>query len=140
VEDAIEGASRVVSSDEKIFEGEPVSEFTLNKLDASREEIAPSMAQVVKNERLMSLLGKKSRNRCTNVPSTPSNQYPHKKDCPFVNTLCTLEVYYNRLWPEGQVAFGREFPKYVARSRNMHCNSLFLPVLKYFRHAVLKRG
>jgi hypothetical protein len=110
VEDTIEGASRIVSGDEEIFEGEPVSEFALNKLDSYREQIAPAVAQVVKNEGLMSLFGKKSRNGCTNVPSTTSNQYPHKKDCPFVNTLCTLEVYYNRVWPEGQVAFGRELP------------------------------
>ena len=61
----------------------PVGQLTFDKFNARRQQIAPAVAQIVKNNCLMSLFGKQSRNCTTDIPGTAGNQYLHKKDCPF---------------------------------------------------------
>ena len=91
VEDAVERSSHIVGCDKEVFKREPVSDFALHKLDTWGEQVAPAMAQIVKNHRLVSLFGKQSRNCPANVSGAAGNQYLHKKDCPFLNGLGTLE-------------------------------------------------
>jgi hypothetical protein len=88
----------------------------------------------------VSLFGKQSRNSTANVTCTPGNQYPHKNDCPFLSSFGTLEVYYNRAWPEGQVASGQMTPGLATASPKTMCSALILPDTHNFRHTVLKRG
>jgi hypothetical protein len=57
-----------------------------------------------------------------------------------LNSFGTLEVYYNRAWLEGQEVSGQETLGLAVRSPDMFCNFLILPVVKYFRHAILERG
>ncbi len=130
------GRPRFVGLDEKVFKAEPVRQFALHKVDAGREQVAPAMAQIVENHSLVSLFGKQARNSATDVPGTAGNQYLHKKDCPFVNSFGTLEVYYNRAWLEGQEASGQAIPGRAARPTDMFCSSLILPVMEHFRHAI----
>jgi hypothetical protein len=52
------------------------------------------VGQIVKNDRRMPLFGKQSRHCTTYVPGTSSNQYFHKKDCPFLSNFGNLRVYY----------------------------------------------
>lgn len=96
MEDSVEGLACVARQNEKVFKGGPVSEFSLDEIDAWREQVAPAVAKIVKNESLMSFFYKQTRYGTTDVPCATSNQYLHKKYCPFVNSFDTLEVYYNR--------------------------------------------
>jgi hypothetical protein len=59
VEDGVERSSGVMSFNEKVFKREPVCHLSEDKLDTRREQIAPTVAEVVKNGRLVSLFGKK---------------------------------------------------------------------------------
>ena len=69
--------------DEKVFERGPVSQLPFHEVHAGRQQIAPPMAQVIENNGLMPILGKKCRDGTAYVPCTAGNQYLHKKNCPF---------------------------------------------------------
>ena len=79
---ASKGFPALLSGDEEAFNRRPVSYFSLDKIDAWWQQIAAAVAEVVKNDGLMSLFGKQSCDSATDVPRPSGNQYLHKNGCP----------------------------------------------------------
>jgi hypothetical protein len=65
---------------ENVFKRGPVLQFPLDKLNSFRQQIAASMAQIVKNDSAVPVLGKQGRHSSTDVPGTAGNQNLHQKD------------------------------------------------------------
>jgi hypothetical protein len=91
MEDAIEGTPQFFCRDEKILKPLPVGQFPLDKFHASRQKIAPTMAQVVKYNGLMPISGQQFRNCPTNVPRATCNEYLHKKTTSFRTVWYSLK-------------------------------------------------
>jgi hypothetical protein len=79
VEHAVEGLSLVAGGDEKVFKSAPISQFPLHEFHSRRQQIAPSVAQIIEHYRGMSLCGKQPGDGTTYIPGTPGYQYLHKK-------------------------------------------------------------
>jgi hypothetical protein len=79
VEDAVKGSSLIFGGEENPLQSKPVCQLSLNKLHAGGQKVAPSMAQVVENDGLMSILGQQASDRAPNVPRAACHQYLHKK-------------------------------------------------------------
>jgi hypothetical protein len=73
VENAVEGSTLIVGGDEKVFKRSTVSHFALNEFDAGRKQIAPPMAEIVKNYGLVSFFGQQACNCTAYIPRAASN-------------------------------------------------------------------
>jgi hypothetical protein len=62
-----------VGLDEKVFKSLPVSQLSLHKFHARRKQVAPAMAQIVENHRLVAHFSEQPRDSSTNVTSSSSN-------------------------------------------------------------------
>ena len=127
VEDAVERRSHIVGCDKEVFKREPISDFALHKLDTGGEQVAPPMTQIVKNQSLVSLFGKQSRNCSADISGAAGDQYLHKKDCPFLNGLSTLEsITMGRGWKDRSDPAKRP-PGPADRGPKLLCHFWILP-------------
>jgi hypothetical protein len=83
VKDTVEGPSLGSCGSEKLFNGRPILQLSLNELYPWGQQVAPSMAQVVKNYGVMPIFGQQTRNSTTYVPRPASYQDFHEKTRPF---------------------------------------------------------
>jgi hypothetical protein len=82
VHDGVEGRAFVLCAEEKAIEERPIGQIADDQFDAARQQIAPTVAQVVKNYGFMSTVRQQSRDRSSNVPCTAGNQDLHKISLP----------------------------------------------------------
>jgi hypothetical protein len=91
VEDAVKGFSLRFGGGEDIFKLGPVCQISLDKLDAGGQKVAPSMAQVIKNNGLDPIFSQQTRDSTTYVPRTACNQNFHEKTRPSQTHSYSLE-------------------------------------------------
>jgi hypothetical protein len=79
VQNAVEGPSLSLGGGENPFESGSVRQFSLDELHASRQKVAPPVAQVIKNHGLMAVFRQQASHRATDVSRAASYQNFHKK-------------------------------------------------------------
>ena len=94
VKDAVEGSSLRFGGEENLLKSGPVCQFSLDEFHAGGQKIAPSMAQIVEDDGLMSIFGQQSGDCTTNIPRTAGHQYLHKKAVLSQTLWYKPKVYY----------------------------------------------
>lgn len=57
MKDAVEGFPLLLGRKEKGFQSGPISQLSFDKIHSRRQKLTPTMAQIVKNNNLMSFFG-----------------------------------------------------------------------------------
>ena len=73
MQNAVKRRPLLLGIDKDFLQPYPVRDLAFHKRDACRQKLLPAVAQVVKNDRLVSLFGKQTRNCTTYVPGTSGN-------------------------------------------------------------------
>jgi hypothetical protein len=79
VDHSVEGLAMVFGGYEKAFKRGPVSQLSFDKIHPCRKQIASPVAQVVKNNCLVSLFDQKFSNGTTDVPRASGNKDFHNE-------------------------------------------------------------
>jgi hypothetical protein len=85
--DTVEGTSLLFCAGEDAFEVRPVGEVAFNKVNALRQKLAASVAQIIKHDRLMTAVDEEARDRASDISCTPCYKKPHKKTSPSLEQL-----------------------------------------------------